>query len=193
MTESDSELAGQVVDSDAASFEMLFRRYQNDVRLQVRRLVRDESAAEDVVQEVFLTVWERVDQWRGEGEFRAWLMRVASNAALSQLRKVQRRREQRLELSMPEADEGKYPEWLLETSAGPDILAERADERRLVNRLVEDLPDEQREAIRLYYDAELDVSDTAQRLGVPAGTVKSRLYHGRQQIARAWREKTEEE
>ena len=190
----DTQLAEQIALSNAESFEVLFVRYREDVRMQANRVLRDEAAAEDVVQEVFLRVWERAGQWRGEGEVRAWLMRIATNAALTHLRKVRRQREQRLELSVQEAEEeGLAPEWLLEVAAGPDALLESAEERRLVRRLVDDLSEEKREAIRLFYDAEVNVRQAAERLGVPEGTVKSRLYQGRRQIARAWIEETGEE
>lgn len=195
MTATDIQLVEQLADLDAASFETLFQRFCGDVRRQVRQIVRDEAAADDVVQDVFLRLWERAGQWRGEGEFRTWLMRIATNMALTHLRQVQRRREQRLELSAPEVEEERLgPDWLLEaTAAGPDALVESAEERRLVRRLIDDLPEDKREAIRLFYDAEVDVREAAERLGVPEGTVKSRLYHGRRQIARAWIKQTEEE
>ena len=195
MTTTDTQLVEQLADLDAASFETLFQRFCGDVRRQVRQIVRDEAAADDVVQDVFLRLWERAGQWRGEGDFRAWLMRIATNMALTHLRKVQRRREQRLELSAQEAEEERLaPDWLLEAAAaGPDALVESAEERRLVRRLIDDLPEDKREAIRLFYDAEVDVREAAERLGVPEGTVKSRLYHGRRQIARAWIKHTEEE
>ena len=63
---------------------------------------------------------------------------------------------------------------------------------RLIRRLVDELPEEKREAIRLFYDAQVNLRETAELLGVPEGTVKSRLYHGRRQLARAWTEKTKE-
>ena len=74
-----------------------------------------------------------------------------------------------------------------------DAQFERAEERRLVRRLVDELPEDKREAIRLFYDAQVDIREAAERLGVPEGTVKSRLYHGRRQFARAWTETTQEE
>ena len=195
MTATDTQLADEVADLDASSFETLFQRYCGDVRLQVGRIVRDAAAVDDVVQEIFLLVWERAGQWRAEGEFRSWLMRIATNTALTHLRKVQRRREQRLEFSLDEAEEqGTAPEWLLESALpGPDAQVERAEERRLVRRLVDELPEDKREAIRLFYDAQMDVREAAERLGVPEGTVKSRLYHGRRQLARSWAETIEEE
>lgn len=178
--------APQALDRDA--FEALFRRHQDNVRLQIRQIVRDEAAAEDVAQEVFLKVWERAEQWRGEGSFRSWLMRIATNASLTHLRKKQRRREERLDQTLQESHE----DWLVEESDAPDVLVERDEERRMVRQIVADLPEEKREAIRLVYDAEVDLRQAAEELGVPEGTVKSRLYYGRQQVARAWKNIAEE-
>jgi RNA polymerase sigma-70 factor (ECF subfamily) len=173
------------------AFEKLYRLNQDDVRLQVRRIVRDDASAEDVAQEVFLRVWERANQWRDEGTFRSWLMRIATNESLSYLRKKQRRREERLGQTLQEQS---VPQSLVAAGAAPDVLLEREQERQLVRQIVADLPEDKREAIRLVYGAEVDLRQAAEQLGIPEGTVKSRLYYGRQQVARAWNnlENTEE-
>ena len=175
---------------DRDAFETLFRQHQDDVRLQVRRIVRDDAIAEDVAQEVFLRVWERVNQWRGEGSFRSWLMRIATNESLSYLRKKQRRREDHLDQALQEQT---APDWLVEGGDAPDVLLERAEDRKMVRQIVDDLSEDKREAIRLVYGAEIDLRQAAEQLGIPEGTVKSRLYHGRQQVARAWKNITDTE
>src|ERR671932_347450 len=93
MTPSDPELLAQIRARDAGAFETLFARYRELVRRQAQRIVRDESAADDLVQEVFLRVWTRSEQWDGRGACKAWLFRIATNLALNHLRTVRRRRE----------------------------------------------------------------------------------------------------
>ena len=191
MTPSDRSLIEQVLKRDAHAFETLFDRYGEAVCRHVARIVRDNATADDLVQEVFLRVWDRAEQWNGEGPFRAWLFRIATHLAFNHLRAVHRRREQPFERPPPSADEedeGFVPAWLIDASAlGPDALLEQAEQRGLLRRFIDELPEEKREVIRLIHDAEMDIREIAERLGIPEGTVKSRLHHARKQIAREWK------
>jgi RNA polymerase sigma-70 factor (ECF subfamily) len=91
---SDQHLMGRVRERDARAFEALFERYGELIRRHLARITRDDAAAQDLVQEVFLRVWTRAEQWDGRGPFKAWLYRIATNLALNHLRSVRRRREQ---------------------------------------------------------------------------------------------------
>ena len=74
------------------------------------------------------------------------------------------------------------------SSLGPDALAEQAEQRGIIRRLVNELPDGKREAIRLVYDSGMEIREAAQMLGVPSGTVKSRLHYAAKKLARKWEE-----
>jgi RNA polymerase sigma-70 factor (ECF subfamily) len=74
------------------------------------------------------------------------------------------------------------------SSLGPDALAEQAERHGILRRLVDELPERKREALRLVHDAQMEIQQAAEELGVPEGTVKSRLYHARKQLARRWQE-----
>src|SRR5262249_33341615 len=104
MAASDAELIARVRERDAEAFEILAARYRERVVRHLAGIVRDDGAAGDVTQEVFLRVWTHAAQWDGRGSFRAWLFRMATNLALNHLRSVRRRRE--LPLALPEAGEG---------------------------------------------------------------------------------------
>src|SRR5438045_3999176 len=152
---SDAELMARVQARDAAAFEALFERYRERVVRHLGRTVRDEAAAGDLSQEVFLRVWTRAEQWDGRGSFRAWLLRIATNLALNHLRSIRRRREQPLEIAPdPEAeeDDARVPAWMIDAAAlGPEAMLELAEERRYVRRLVEQLPEEKREVLQLVH------------------------------------------
>ena len=192
MTPSDGYLAKRVLKRDAHAFEALFGRYGEAVCCHLARIVRDRAAAEDLAQEAFLRVWDRAEQWDGRGPFRAWLFRIATNLALNHLRSVQRRREQPLEIPADpydEEDETTVPGWMVDAAAlGPDAVLEQAEQRRLLRRFVDDLPEEKREVFRMVHDAEMEIRDVAERLSIPEGTVKSRLHYARRRIAREWQE-----
>ena len=190
MTPDDRELVAQVQAGNTEAFEALFCRYRAGVRLHVHRIVHDQGIAEDLTQEVFLRVWNRAKQWRGQGTFQGWLFRIATNLAISHLRKTQRRGEQLLDLPedvVGEDDPARPPEWfVLAATLGPDAEFEQAERHRLLRKLVNGLPEDKREVFHLIYGAEMEVREAARKLGIPEGTVKSRLHHGRQHIAREW-------
>jgi RNA polymerase sigma-70 factor (ECF subfamily) len=190
---SDRDLVGRILERDAHAFGTLFDRYGEVIRRHLVQIVRDEAAAQDLVQEVFLRVWTRAEQWEGRGSFKAWLYRIATNLALNHLRSVRRRREQPLEVPNEWADdeeeESPVPAWLIDTSAiAPDVALELAERRRRLQRLLGRLPEEKREVFRLVHEMELRVRDAADELGIPEGTVKSRLYYAKKRLAREWRD-----
>ncbi|NKB72005.1 MAG: sigma-70 family RNA polymerase sigma factor [Candidatus Latescibacteria bacterium] len=192
----DQQLIGRITERDAHAFEQFFARYRQQIHHHVRRIVGDQLGADDVVQEVFLRVWNRAGQWSGEGSVAGWLFRIATNLSLTHLRTVRRRREQRLETpsATVERETHHVPEWMVEAaSQRPDRQLERADQRHWLRRQVQDLPEDKREVFRLVYDAQVEVREAAQRLGIPEGTVKSRLHHGRRQLQQAWRATENEE
>jgi len=186
---SDRALVECVLAGDAAAFEALLERYRAPIRRHLLRYTHDDVAAQDLLQETFLRVWTRGDQWDGRGSFRAWLYRVATNLALNHLRTVRRRRETPLETELePEtAEEDLVPAWMVDdTALGPQAALEQAEERQQVRRLVAALPDEKRAVFRLVHEMEMTIHDTAAQLEIPEGTVKSRLHYARKQLADDW-------
>ncbi len=190
--QSDEYLLGRIGERDAEAFETLLTRYQESVRGHLLRTVRDPNTAEDLTQEVFLRVWTRGEQWNGHGPFRVWLFRIATNLALNYLRTVRRRRECPLELPSDGPDEEsvpRIPDWMIDrANAGPERALEQGERRRQLQHLVEELPREKREVFRMVFDAEMEIRDVAESLGVPPGTVRSRLHYIRKRLAREWDE-----
>jgi RNA polymerase sigma-70 factor (ECF subfamily) len=187
---SDRDLIERVLQRDARAFETLFERYEEPMRRHLARIVREDAAVKDLLQEVFLRVWTRGEQWNGLGPFKAWLYRVATNLALNHLRSVRRKREQPLEVPddwSEDDEEDLVPAWMVDASAlGPDRVLELSERRELFRRLVEGLPEEKREVFRLVHEMEMSMRDAADELGIPEGTVKSRLYYARKELARGW-------
>ena len=191
--QSDEYLLGRICERDADAFEMLLARYQESVRGHLLRMVRDPNTAEDLAQEVFVRVWMRGEQWNGHGPFRVWLLRIATNTALNYLRTVRRRRECPLELPADSTDEDSaampLPDWMIDrANAGPERALEQGERRRQLEHLVEELPRGKREVFRMVFDAEMEIKDVAETLGVPPGTVRSRLHYIRKRLAREWDE-----
>ena len=180
--------------SDA--FEALYDRYNEGVFRRLLSIVHSESAAQDLLQETFLRVWLRAKQWTGQGAFYAWLYRIAANLAFNWLRSIRRRPE--LPLVMP--DEGGWdewsddnepivPGWLADDMAlGPQGALEASERNARLAGLINALPAEKREVFRLVHEMELSIRDAADRLGVPEGTVKSRLHYADKKLRQEWQQ-----
>ena len=192
MGKSDEELVRGVIAGRQEDFAVLFDRHRADVQRHLRRIHRHHEDAADVTQEVFLRLWHRAGQWKGDGPLLAWLLRIATNLALNHIRSVRRRRELPLQpVADLEADEddSRVPEWMIDASTlPPDEVLALAERRLLLRGLVTRLPEDRRKVIRLVYDGHMSTRQAASELGIPEGTVKSRIHHARKQIARSWRE-----
>jgi RNA polymerase sigma-70 factor (ECF subfamily) len=188
---SDPELIVRVLERQEWAFDLLFERYAATIRRHLLHLVREDAAAEDLLQETFLRVWTHAAQWSGQGAFKGWLFRIASNAALNYLRSCRRRPEQPLDSPGDfgeQAQDYDTPAWLVDTaSLGPDEAVEQAEKSARLRQIIQDLPEEKREIFRLVHQMEMSLRDAADELGIPEGTAKSRLYYARQAISHQWR------
>jgi RNA polymerase sigma-70 factor (ECF subfamily) len=191
MTRTDQELMQRIGKRDAEAFDALFARHAPAVRRHLARTLRDEGAADDLMQEAFLRVWLHADGWQGRGAVTGWLFRIATNLALNHLRSARRRPQQPLEDSVMTGDEGlerTMASWLTDpASPDPETLYEQAERRERLHRLIDDLPEEKREVVRLVHEAELEPFEVAALLGLPEGTIRSRLHYARKRLAREWR------
>lgn len=176
----------RILERNAQAFEILFARYEEMLRRYLMRTVRNSDIANDLVQEVFLRVWTKAEQWSRKGTFKSWFFRIATNLALNHLRSVSRRKEQPLEIPADEenGDEPKVPGWMIDIAAiGSDEALELAERKTIFRGVIDQLPEEKRDVVRLVYESDMDMEDVAETLGVPKGTVKSRLHYATRQLA----------
>lgn len=190
--QSDGQLMERIAQGDCAAFENLTGRHGNAIRLMLEGILRDPATVEDVFQETLLRLWSRAAQWDGRGSPRGWLHRVATNLALNHLRTVSRRREDPLPGHAgeqgPEHDDGS-PDWLVDRSSpGPGARAELAEQWERLSQLTEGLSPDKRAVFRMVRQQEMDIAATAEALGIPEGTVRSRLHYATAQIRRKWHE-----
>lgn len=166
---SDEAVIALVARSDEGALAELYDRYGAAAFALARRVVRDPSLAEDVVQDAFLAVW------RGAGRFlperakaASWIMMLVHRRAVDVVRREQRRRTEPLP-DDPDAD-GAHD------SAEGEVWLRF--ERERVQRALRQLPDQQRETIELAYYGGFTQTELAQRLGRPVGTIKSQMFAG---------------
>ncbi len=178
MEPTDTELISAVLKGDVNSFEPLARRYQPRIFATARRYARRESEVEDIVQEVFIKAFQRLETFRGDAPFEHWLMRLTVRICIDFLRGHQRNRELSFtELSPEEGD------WLERVKAGPDDVRDDADAaKKLIQRVLEQLSPEARMVITLLEIEEKSVKEIAELTGWSTALVKVRAFRARAQM-----------
>ncbi|MGH9186687.1 MAG: RNA polymerase sigma factor [Acidimicrobiales bacterium] len=169
MEEPDPAAIRAAMGGDVSAFEVLVRAYQVPVWRFLRHLLGDAALAEDVTQETFLRIYQRLTSFRFQSRFSAWVFQVARNAGIDALRSRQRR--DRLTRSL---------------SPGPPPSA--PDQRAELHEALGSLSPRLREALLVVEVLGLGYREAGAVLSVPEGTVKSRVFHARQQLA-AWHER----
>jgi RNA polymerase sigma-70 factor (ECF subfamily) len=191
----DQELISGIARGEETALRILLDRHEETLRHRLRQMVRDESAADDLFQELCLRVWTRAVQWDGRGQVAGWLLKIATNLALNHLRGVLRRHEQAADprkASPPEGDEDRDPAWMADPNAlEPDAQLDAAERAETLRELLDQLPESKRDLLRLAHEEEMRTQEIAELLGIPEGTVKSRLHHATRALAEAWRRRWE--
>lgn len=179
-TQSDLELARRAACGEEAAFVAIMRRHNRMLYRVARGVLKNDTEAEDALQDAYLLAYRRMGSFLGEAQLSTWLVRIVINEALARLRK--RRRESVVIPLLPEgsdvydsagpAEDAMRPET-------PDQAALRAETRRLLERKIDALPDGFRVVFILRALEELSVEETALALGIPEATVRSRFFRAR--------------
>ncbi len=178
MEPSDAELVAAALKGDAASFEALVRKYSPRLFATARRYARRENEAADIVQEIWLKVWQRLDTFRGDAPFEHWIMRLSVRTCYDFLRVHQRNRETSFsDLSAPETD------WLERFAAQPESAPEDVvAARQLVERVLAQLSPPARLVITLLEIEDRPVKEIARLTGWSIPLVKVRAFRARAEM-----------
>jgi RNA polymerase sigma factor (sigma-70 family) len=160
---------------DVRAFNQLVMFYQSMVYNVAYRILSDPDAASDATQDAFLRAFKAMGKFRG-GSFKAWLLRIVTNACYDQLRVKQRRPTSSLDDLPVESDHSPY---LHDPAEKPDEYVERQELSRTIQAGISTLPVEQRVVVVLSDVQGLSYQEIAQATGLSLGTVKSRLSRGR--------------
>ena len=174
MEEPDPDLIRAAAEGDHAAFAQLVRAYQGLVWRFLFHLLGDPTLAEDITQETFLKVYKKLDSYQFRSKFSTWVLAVARNAGLDALR---RNRRIRTEVDIDVVNDPRVHGHPAESSSRLELEA-----------AVASLAPKLREAFLLVEVTGLHYEEVARVLGVPIGTVKSRLYHARRQLVESLRE-----
>lgn len=168
----DGALVRAAADGNREAFDELVRRYQAAIVNLVRVMTAGRGDAEDMAQEVFVRAWKSLRTFRGDSAFRTWLHRVAINV----VRTNQARQGRTLRLFRQPAEHDPEP------AAVEAPLDAKLARRQVIDRALASLPDDLRTAVTLRDLQGLDYQEIAAALGVPIGTVESRIFRARQRL-----------
>ena len=178
----DPGLVQQVQRGNTAAFAALMRRYNRRLYRTARAILRDDAAAEDALQEGYVAAFRHMREFRGDAQIATWLTRIVVNEALQALRRS--RREQVVVLFDEHGDEPNdtYAPAPSLTPGSPENTMLRAEMRRLIERKIDALPEGYRTVFMLREVEDMTVDETASALGIPAATVRSRLFRAKARL-----------
>jgi RNA polymerase sigma-70 factor (ECF subfamily) len=175
----DEELVAAVLEGERERFGELVERYQGRLVNYLFRLLRNADDAHDLTQDVLVKVYQVLDRYDSQYKFSTWLFRIAQNAAIDQIR----RRRLKLVSLRQDDPEGEGRDWDLPSGErGPYGELRNRERGDAIQEAIEALPWEYRELILMRHYGELPYDEIARLKQMPLGTVKNKLFRGRQML-----------
>ena len=166
---------------DLDAFNRLILAYQDRVYSQAFRVLGDSQSADDATQEAFISAYKHLSSFRG-GSFRAWLLRIVTNACYDELRRRKRRPITSLEPVDDAGDEIESPHWIADPGELPEDNIVRSELGHAIQNCLDQLPEDFRVVAVLVDVQGLDYLEAAGVIGTPLGTIKSRLARARNRM-----------
>jgi RNA polymerase sigma-70 factor, ECF subfamily len=175
---SDEMLIARLAAGDKLAMQVLFVRHRASVYRWLLRFVDNEAVAEDLLSDVFLDVWQQAGRFEGRATVSTWLLSIARFKALSA------RRRHRTDAPFDETIEAT----VVDSSDDPELTLQKKNRDQLLRHALTNLSADHREIIDLVYYHEKSVEECGLILGIPAATVKTRMFYARKKLAELVRE-----
>lgn len=183
--ELEEEWIRRILGGEKHLFHQLIRPCERSIYFLLFSLLRNEAEAEDAAQETAIKVYRNLHLFRGDSQFRTWVLSIARNEGLGRLRKRESRREDSLD-ALTEGDAGDFtPAILTSWREIPTEALEQQELGKLLREAIDGLPEIYRNVVLLRDIEEMDVRQTATALGIAEGAVKVRLHRARALLQRA--------
>lgn len=176
---SDGQLLMLVAGGHEPAFTELYQRYSVDLFNYLNRLVGQQKAAEDLLQEVFVAVWQSAEQFKGQAQVKTWILRIGHNKAMSWLRRDYQQLHGRNALPL-ETDSDRSPDLLDQQPVESPSLEEMSHmhwQADALRQALDELSADHRAVVELFYLYELSYAEIAEVVDCPLGTVKSRMSY----------------
>jgi RNA polymerase sigma-70 factor (ECF subfamily) len=166
---------------DLDSFNRLVLSYQDLVYSHAYRMIGEEEYADDATQNTFISAYNHLSSFRG-GSFKAWLLRIVTNACYDELRRRKRRPTVPLEPVDDAGEEIETARWMVDPGEKPEDQVERVELQHAIQHCLDNLPDEFRSTVVMVDVEGMDYLEASQAIGKPIGTIKSRLARARMRL-----------
>jgi len=176
---SDIDLAALVAGRDETAIRFLMKRHNRMLYRTARSILKDDAEAEDALQEAYMKAIRAMETFRGDAKLSTWLVRIVANEALQRLRKTRRGAEVIALGEDVEAAQDREDKMETQNDNQPEQQALRAEARRLIERRIDELPENFRSVFMLRAVEEMSVEEVAAALDIPEATVRSRLFRAR--------------
>lgn len=163
---------------DLDSFNRLVLAYQDLVYSHAYRMIGEEEFADDAAQNTFISAYNHLGSFRG-GSFKAWLLRIVTNACYDELRRRKRRPTVPLEPLDDTGEEVESPSWMVDPTDQPEEQVQQAELQNAIQHCLDNLPDDFRSTVIMVDVQGMDYFEAAEAIGKPIGTIKSRLARAR--------------
>jgi RNA polymerase sigma-70 factor (ECF subfamily) len=182
--EFEAECIRRILAGEKQLFHDLIRPCERSIYFLLLSLLKNETDVEDAAQETVIKVYQNLDKFRGDAQFRTWVLSIARNEGLGRLRKIGSRREDSLDAETDESS-GDYTPAIL--TSWREIPAEALEQKELgaiLRKAIEGLPEIYRNIVLLRDIEEMDIRQTAAVLGISEAAVKVRLHRARAMLQR---------
>jgi len=178
------ECIRRVLAGERHLFHELIRPCERSIYFLLFSLLKNETEAEDVAQETVIKVYQNLDKFRGESQFRTWVLSIARNEGLARMRKIGNRREDSLDARTDEQTGDYTPAILTSWREIPADALEQKELGAILRAAIEGLPEIYRNVVLLRDIEEMDIRETAAALGISEASVKVRLHRARALLQR---------
>jgi len=183
----DREIVQSVLAGETEEFRTLLKRYKGLVFHIVRYMIPNEADREDLGQDIFMKVYQGLSSFKFQSGLATWISHITYNTCISYLRRAKYHPEEiygndikgdnnKAAIEYQQSDNRSTSE------LSPDSFLESRETARQIRRCVDDLPENYRSVIALYYLEEFDLKEISNIMGIPAGTIKSHLFRARKML-----------
>jgi RNA polymerase sigma-70 factor (ECF subfamily) len=180
----EAEFIRRILAGEKHLFHDLIRPCERPVFFLLNSLLRNEAEAEDAAQETAIKVYQNLHSFRGDSQFRTWVLSIARNEGLGRLRKAATRREESLDAGLEDQTGDYTPAILTSWREIPFQALEQKELGEILRKAIDGLPEIYRNIVLLRDIEEMDIRETAAALGIAEGAVKVRLHRARALLQR---------
>ncbi len=186
----DIELIKKVIDKDDFAFEALVKRYEKLVYSVSYRMMNNKEDAEDITQIVFIKVYKKIESFKENQSFKAWICTIASNACIDEIRSRKNKQTYSLDKNL-EGDDGEFKADIPSSEETPEEVIINKEKRQVILDSINELKEESRQLIILRDVQGLSYDEIAEQLDLKLGTVKSKIARSRTKLQKIIESKME--